>query len=599
MERPNAGRASALFNLGIAEFNKGRHAEALTNLRQAAVMEPGNATYAFFYGQALYYTGDLPEAKQFLTHAAGMDPDFFPSWKYLGLVSRDLGDMTMASEAFGRALELQPADAVMAQLFMENLSALYFTTFSDWIKKLILLCLKIENADHQIMARAWAEFLMLDPAFSMLRDAEPNSRVPMGLNEPYLNLGLQSFYVCSMPFERVMMNTRHLFLNKTQDDLAAYQTFLCSLATQMWLNEYVYLTSPEEEKAIAILKNTLEQKAENTPSYTAKICLYGCYAPLIGLKNAKNILKTLGDSNFAPLKKLLHLQIEEPLAELDIKNTIKTSATITDDVSQAVRAQYESNPYPRWRHITTGGKTISDHIDVLIAGCGTGMQTALCAALYPNAHIHSIDLSLNSLAYAKRQTKELGFDNLTFEQADILNFETGGKTYDLIECIGVLHHMKNPATGLKALLRHLKAGGKMWLGLYSATARHDIAVVRKMIAEGKIKSQDLKTLRHEIANHSDQIVSWFVYKSDFFTTSSCCDLIWHAQEYHFTLLEIEKMLADNGLEFGEFFFTHKGVTRAFRAQYPGADKDLKKWHEYELKNPALFAGMYVFTVTKS
>jgi 2-polyprenyl-3-methyl-5-hydroxy-6-metoxy-1,4-benzoquinol methylase len=599
MERPSkAGRAVDLFNLGIADFNKGRHGEALANLRQAAVKEPGNATYASFYGQALYHTGDLQQAREFLARAAGWDPDFVQSWKYLGLACRDMNDSSAAAEAFAHVLEIQPADKFAAQLFMENFSQLYFDKFEQWTRDTIHKCLQIDDIDHQIVSRPWADFFMMDPATAQIRDVSPDGRPPGGLNESYLNLGLQRFYVCSMPFERVMMRVRHLFLNKFKDDLAAYQTFLCSLATQMWLNEYIYVTTPEEEKNVAALKTTLEQKAEDTPQYIAKLCLYGCYAPLLTLSNAKDILQAFDKNTSAPLQRLLHLQITEPLEEQETKKNIKRSGKITDDVSVAVQAQYEQNPYPRWRHVSRNIKTVPDTIDVLIAGCGTGMQTALCAALYPNARIHNIDLSLSSLAYAVRQTKELGFKNLTFEQADILNFEPGGKKYELIECVGVLHHMKDPDAGLKALLKHLKPGGKMWLGLYSAIARADIAVLRRMIANKEIKSEDLRSLRQEIADHPDTLVSWFIYKSDFFTTSSCCDLIWHAQEYHYTLPEIEKLLSDNGLEFGEFYFTNPGIMKAFRTQYgEEAGKDLQKWHEFEQKNPALFAGMYMFTVS--
>ncbi len=607
MERPvkSPKRASELFNLGITEFNQSRHHDAVVNLKQAATLEPGNATYAAFCGQAFYHTGDYAQAKEFLTRAVSMDPDSLQAWKYLGLAARALNDPPGASEAFGRALEAQPNDALSAQLFMENLSVLYFTAFNEWLKKIILLCLQVENADHQIMSRAWADVFMFDPAFAAIRDVKPDSRIPSGLNELYLNLGLQRFYVCLMSFERAMTKLRHLFLNKSQGnprgDLAAYQTFFCSLATQMWLNEYVYITSAEEEKAVAGLKKEIEEKTESTPSYIAKLCLYGCYAPLMTLKNAKEILQALGNSNHAPLKKLLQMQIAEALEENQIKQTIKHSNNIKDDISQAVRAQYEENPYPRWRYVNRNIKTDPMPMDVLIAGCGTGMQTALCAALNPHARIHSFDLSLNSLAYAARQTKALGFNTLTFEQADILNFDGGGKKYDMIECIGVLHHMKDPEAGLKSLLKHLKPDGKMWLGLYSAIARHDISVVRKMIAEHQIKSRDLRNLRQEIADHPDPLVNYFVWKSDFYTTSSCCDLIWHAQEYHYTLPEIAKLLQRNGLEFGEFFFTNKAIPADFHSHYPDeADlKDLQKWHEYELKNPALFAAMYMFTVRRA
>ena len=45
------------------------------------------------------------------------------------------------------------------------------------------------------------------------------------------------------------------------------------------------------------------------------------------------------------------------------------------------------------------------------------------------------------------------------------------KTFDIIECVGVLHHMSEPKVGLGILTDVLKPGGLMKLGLYSSSAR--------------------------------------------------------------------------------------------------------------------------------
>ena len=56
----------------------------------------------------------------------------------------------------------------------------------------------------------------------------------------------------------------------------------------------------------------------------------------------------------------------------------------------------------------------------------------------------AIDLSISSLKYAKRKTKELGIENIEYIQHDILDLKNLNRKFDIIECAGVLHHMNDP-----------------------------------------------------------------------------------------------------------------------------------------------------------
>ncbi len=70
---------------------------------------------------------------------------------------------------------------------------------------------------------------------------------------------------------------------------------------------------------------------------------------------------------------------------------------------------------------------------MLIAGCGTGQQAIETAPRYSGARTLAVDLSLTSLAYALRKTRELGVPNLEYAQADILKLGAIGRTFDVIE----------------------------------------------------------------------------------------------------------------------------------------------------------------------
>jgi len=78
--------------------------------------------------------------------------------------------------------------------------------------------------------------------------------------------------------------------------------------------------------------------------------------------------------------------------------------------------------------------------DVLIAGCGTG-QNSIGVARNLAARVLALDLSLSSLSYAIRKTREIGLINVEYAQADILGLASLSRSFDLIDASGVLHHL--------------------------------------------------------------------------------------------------------------------------------------------------------------
>jgi hypothetical protein len=87
---------------------------------------------------------------------------------------------------------------------------------------------------------------------------------------------------------------------------------------------------------------------------------------------------------------------------------------------------------------------------------------------------------------------------------------------------------------------------------------------------------------------------------DFFSTSECRDLLFHVQERQLTIPDIASFIAANGLRFIGFEFKptlqHQYRQLFSKAGWPMTD--LKRWHEFELKNPGLFVLMYQFWVQK-
>ena len=61
-------------------------------------------------------------------------------------------------------------------------------------------------------------------------------------------------------------------------------------------------------------------------------------------------------------------------------------------------------------------------------------------------------------------------------QADILKLGGIGRSFDIIESNGVLHHLADPFAGWRVLVALLRPRGLMNIGLYSKAARRDCSM---------------------------------------------------------------------------------------------------------------------------
>ena len=239
---------------------------------------------------------------------------------------------------------------------------------------------------------------------------------------------------------------------------------------------------------------------------------------------------------------------------------------------------------------------------VLVAGCGTGRHPIGLAKALPGAVVLAVDLSRASLAYGMREARMRGVRNVAFAQADILKLGGIDAEFDLIESSGVLHHMSDPEAGLKSLLKALKPGGYLRLGLYSRIARHAVTEARKIYAEGGYGSDltDVRAFRNDLIARDDAVLGNLASFPDFHTASEFRDLVMHVQEHQYDLKEVEALLKRNGLKF--LGFTNETTLKALSAMPPRLARkrvrNLKAWAAYERGHPDTFRGMYQFFCQK-
>jgi len=119
---------------------------------------------------------------------------------------------------------------------------------------------------------------------------------------------------------------------------------------------------------------------------------------------------------------------------------------------------------------------------LLDAGCGTGEMTVAAALRYPEATVVGCDLSQASLTQAHALAERTGAKNATFFQQDLVAPLPYAERFDYIFCIGVLHHLASPETGLRHLVEALSEDGKMLLYLYGVLGRQELILKREILA---------------------------------------------------------------------------------------------------------------------
>lgn len=610
--------AAELFNTALTHHHAGALADAERCYRQLLAAFPGHAEAHSRLGAVLMRQGRLADAIAQIERALAIKPDMFEACGNLAQAYLAAGQADRASEAACRALELSETAQTRA-MFAQCVAAARFGSNASRYRRWLSRALVEGWTRPRELTRAAMTLIKrsatIADAIARVDAAWPRRLAPQELWDAAIIMSLakddllcrllETDPITDLGLEHLLTNARGAIVQTAAGETCDERILglCCSLARQCFINEYVFATTDAETHAVeelcAALKNTLAE-GKTPPAHWLPIV--GAYVPLHSLANPEPFL---AQSWPQPLDALITQQIREPAEEQRIAANIPALTAIDDEVSRAVRAQYEENPYPRWAlHVapqTSPSAPPAQPRDALIAGCGTGLSTVEFARQARATRILAIDLSLASLRYAKRMADSLGLTNVEFGQADILRLGSLGRQFDFIDASGVLHHMADPWQGWRILLSLLRPAGLMQIGLYSELGRRNIVAARAFIAARGYRptADDIRRCRPDIIAAEDAQIASVAQRDDFFTTSECRDLLFHVQEHRTTLPEIKSFLATNGLAFGGFFVD--AATRArFAARFPQAQAalDLDCWHAFETEAPDTFAGMYQFSLRK-
>jgi 2-polyprenyl-3-methyl-5-hydroxy-6-metoxy-1,4-benzoquinol methylase len=257
---------------------------------------------------------------------------------------------------------------------------------------------------------------------------------------------------------------------------------------------------------------------------------------------------------------------------------------MTNDTTrrEAVQRLYNTYPFPpeplldepppgyNWRWNWTAAysfctlqKPTRFDVRILDAGCGTGVGTEYLIFLNPDAEIVGIDLSEKALEIAAERCQRSGvvashkapvsFHHINIENADQISGE-----FDLINCVGVLHHLPNPIKGIQALAKKLAPGGLFHIFVYAELGRWEIQLMQQAIAllQGDQKGdyKDGVLVGRQIFNslpENNRIVKrekerWSLENH---RDESFADMYVHPQEVDYNINTLFELIDASGLEF--------------------------------------------------
>jgi tetratricopeptide (TPR) repeat protein/2-polyprenyl-3-methyl-5-hydroxy-6-metoxy-1,4-benzoquinol methylase len=638
--------AAAPFNLGNLNFRASELEQALRNYQVAVGIKPDFADAFVAMANTLDSLGRVAEAVESYERALIINPGYAEVHFNLGLLATAQGRHEDAVKSLLRALEIRPdmlervKTSTTKAAFASCVARARFTTDDPRIRAALTTAIIESWGMPFTLCRPALSLIMLDQRIASCVDLANGSwpvRLPKaalfgatGLTalaaDPLLHAVLESAPVSTFELERFLTCARHALLqtasnNQAPDDLdVATLPFFAALSQQCFVNEYIFDCDDRERSAAAACRTKLLALLDaNVVIPPFLVLAVAAYFPLNTLRDASRLLAS---DQPGPVDQVLRQQIREPLEEQALRAGIERLTPITVGVSEKVRSQYEQNPYPRWVKMPIQEQALrfNDELrrslpfapftpmpddsapEALVAGCGTGMHSIFVARRFRGIRVLAIDLSLSSISYAKRKTRELDISNIEYAQADILKLGDIARDFDIIESGGVLHHLADPFMGWRVLLSRLRPGGFMGLGFYSELARRHVVKAREFIVAHGYSSapDDIRRFRQDLtAKEMSVELKWLSTMPDFYSTSDCRDLLFHVQEHRLTLGQIESFLVESGLHFIGFELDPQ-VLHQYRASFADdpSRTNLRNWARFEADNPDTFVGMYKFWIQK-
>jgi SAM-dependent methyltransferase len=244
------------------------------------------------------------------------------------------------------------------------------------------------------------------------------------------------------------------------------------------------------------------------------------------------------------------------------------------DIAARVSDFYETHPYPppvddleayraRWddaRRRTESAllwpsEPYRDDRTILVAGCGT-TQAAHYAVRWPKAKVIGIDVSDTSIAFTQELKRTHRLDNLEVRKLPIERAVELDQTFDHVVATGVLHHLPDPDTGLRALRAVLAPAAALNLMVYAPYGRAGVYMIqdycrRLGVNATEVDIDDLAaTLKALPTDHP--IVPLLRNSPDFGDKAALADALLHPQDRAYSVPQFLDYIDRADLTFGRW-----------------------------------------------
>jgi tetratricopeptide (TPR) repeat protein len=629
----------ALLNVSVLLQKLGRFEKAVAYGRRVLELEPENYVAQCRLGMGLQNLGRLSDAENSYRRALALEPDYSEAKTNLALLLKADGRIHEGMQLLFELVANEPTNTQLRGILAGALHGVGFNRAGDKERDILLSLCMDDNISMLSLNTAIVELMKSGEEFQVLQKSARRGEDPFThivpavaafLREPLLLAALPRMPIVDAAMEDVLAHMRRCILLRlgafsglAAADPVVPAEFICALARQCFFSGYAFFADENELQQVISVRKALQDMLQNPMvdprTLESSLAVASLYDSLHTLRGCERLLDhPMADWSEA-FRPIVQEQLKNRKREREIAAQLTSITAIDDEISLAVRAQYEENPYPRW--VTVPSPSIGTieklssslrpgqevrvrprPVPILIAGCGTGIQSIRVAQAYPDSEILAVDLSLASLAYATRMTERFGISNITYRQADILKLGNLDRRFAMIECVGVLHHLDDPMVGWRVLVSLLESDGLMKIALYSEKARSSVRAAREFARSLNLPltPEGIRYCRHAIGKLPDgHPVKGVMHFNDFFSVDEFRDMVMHVQEHQFTLPRIAGCLDQLGLQFLEFECAVTTRNR-FREMFPdnNAYNNLEAWHQFEETYPETFRTMYSFWCCK-
>jgi len=229
-------------------------------------------------------------------------------------------------------------------------------------------------------------------------------------------------------------------------------------------------------------------------------------------------------------------------------------------------------------------------LDILIAGCGTN-QAAVFAFTNPNANVVAVDVSEPSLDHQRYLKHKYGLSNLDLYLLPIEELPGLGLDFDLVVSTGVLHHMADPLTGMKALASCLRPDGVIGVMLYAKYGRVGLEMMESIFRDLGLRQDDesLRVVREAIsltpADHP--VRSYLKLETNPRHDAVLVDTFLHGRARNYSVEDCLDLVAAAGLAFQGWLlkapYYHHDLVSPARDFYPAISElpEAKLWSVME------------------